>query len=379
MKQHVIVVLLMMAISISGCAKSLPPQEELNQAVKKSLDATGLNYSSKSRITNLSITKLDETDSDAKLSKYLDSSLGIIRGISINADGAVDMKAKKSEVLYELRYDKDNVEVSLKLPMMVDYNTQTIYVGTSVLNTILETVFPQAPSAKGKLIRIKLNDILQESAADAPELAKMLSENRFTPKNIDLINNAMKASIMKALTKLDKTSISEQPLTEQDRKAGVERRIHVSLGHKESVAVVTDVIDSVSQALYQEGVITKEEYAVLLTLTDKKTLDGFVDKVIVATIFDVGIARSGFINQMECQLDVADKEGSFKFGINNVSTFSSYNEPHFSLSPETSGIVDLKEIMNAIKADEKDAQSDSTSCDEESDDSEADDASQGQS
>jgi len=377
MKQHVIVVLLMMAIGIGGCAKSLPPHEELNQAVKKSLDATGLNYSSKSRITDLVITKLDdETDSDAKLSKYLDSSIGIIRGISINADGAVDMKAKKSEVLYELRYDKDNVEVSLKLPMMVDYNTQTIYVGTSLLNTILEVVFPNAPSAKGKLIRINLNEFLRESAADTPELAKMFTENRFSPKNIDLIQNASKTSILKALTKLDKTAISEQPLTEQDRKAGVERRIHVSLGHKESVAVVIDVIDSVSQALYQEGVITKEEYAILLALTDKKSLDGFVDKIVVATIFDVGIANSGFVNQIECQLNVADKEGSFKFGINNVSTFSSYNEPHFSLSPETSGIVDVKDIMNTIKAEEKDTKSDSTSCDEDSDDSEADGASE---
>ncbi len=377
MKQYVIVVLLMMAIGISGCAKSLPPHEELNQAIKKSLDATGLNYSSKSRITDLAITKLDdETDSDAKFLGYLDSSIGIIRGISFNADGAVDMKAKKSEVLYELRYNKDNVDVSLKLPLLVDYGTQTIYVGTSVLNTILETVFPQTPSAKGKLIRINLNEFLRESAADTPELAKMLTENRFSPKNIDLINNATKTSILKALAKLDKASISEQPLTEQDRKVGVERHLHVSLGHKESVAVVTDIIDSIAQALYQDGVITKEEYAILLALTDKKSLDGFTDKIIVAMIFDVGIAQSGFVNQMECQLDVADKEGSFKFGINNVSTFSSYNEPHFSLSPETSGIVDLKEIMNAIKAEEKDAKSDSSSCDEDSDDSEADDASE---
>jgi hypothetical protein len=381
MKQHVMAVLCVMIICISGCAQSLPPHEEFNQAIKKSLDTTGFNYSLKNRITKLSIPEKDiPTDSGEKRTKYLETGLDIVRGFSLNADGAIDTKAKKSEVLYDLHYDKDNVEVSIKLPMLVDYNTQTIYVGTSLLNTILETVYPQIPATKGKLIRININEFLKENSENLPELANIIDKNSFNPKNVDSINNAVKAGILKTLAKLKDTCFSDQPLTELDRKAGVERRIRVNLSHKDSVAVVVDLVDSVLQALFQDGVIDKKEYAELLALTDKQTLDGFVDKFTMTMIFDVGIAPSGLVSRVEGQLDLADKEGNYQLGLSNVSTFSSYNAPIFSINPETSGIVDFKKVMDAIKADtEKEQNNAQPSVDAPDDSEDTGDATQGDS
>jgi hypothetical protein len=361
MKRMIIAVLGVMVVCVSGCAGSLPPHEELNQAVKRSLDATGFNYSSKSRVTNLSLPKQDANaawGAGDKGLQYLGAGLDIIRGISVNIDGAIDMKAKKSEVLYDLHYNRDNVEISIRLPLLIDYSTQTIYVGTSLLTTVLDAVSPQGPETRGKLIKIDMNDLLKEGASKSPDLAKWIGINRFSAKNMDVFNNIFKTEIQKAVTKLKDSCFIDQPLTEQDKKAGVERRIRINLDHSDSVAVVLDIIDSVAQALHQEGAIDKKEYDVLHTLTDKQVLDKFNDKITLGMTHDVGVAQSGHIGYVATQLTVADKEGNYQVGIENVSSFENYNAPRFSMAPEAGRIVDFKDVlaaMTAAKARDKNA------------------------
>lgn len=352
MNQHVMAVLLMTIICIGGCVQSLPPHEELSRAVKKSLDATGLNYTSKNRITNLVVQEIGaQAESDDKRRKYLETGLEILRGVSVNANGAIDKKAKRSEVIYDLHYDKDNVEISVKFPVLIDYGTRTFYVGTSVLNTIFETVFPQAPATRGKLVRINIDELLQENSESTQKLSNLIDKTRLSSWDIDSIDGAVSAGILRALAKINDTCFIDQPLTDQDRKAGIGRHIHVSLGHSDSAAVAVDLIDGVSQALFQNNVINKKEYAVMLTLTDKQSVDAFVNKFNMEMNVDVGIARSGYVGYVDSELHFADKEGKFQVGLGNVSSFSSFNAPSFSLNPETSGIVTFKELEDAIKAD----------------------------
>ncbi|MGD0584811.1 MAG: hypothetical protein ABSA86_03410 [Oryzomonas sp.] len=353
MKRMIIAVLGVMVICVSGCATILPPHEELNQAVKKSLDATGFNYSSKSMVTNLSLPKQDANAAPGAADKglqYLGTGIDIIRGISVNVDGAIDMKAKKSEALYDLKYNRDNVEVSIKLPLLVDYNTQTIYVGTSLLTTILDAVSPQGPETRGKLIKIDMNDLLKEGASKSPDLAKWIGVNRFSAKNMDVFSNIFKTEILKAVTKLKDSSFIDQPLSEQDKKTGVERRIRINLDHGDSVAVVLDIMDSVAQALLQEGAISNKEYAVLHTLTGKQVSDKFSNKFTLGMTHDVGVAQSGHVGYVVTQLTVADKEGNYQVGIENVSSFENYNAPRFSMTPEAGRIVDFKEVLAALTA-----------------------------
>jgi hypothetical protein len=356
MKHQVMAVLGSMVICISGCAttKSLPPREELNQAVKKSLEATGLNYTSKTRVTHLSIPKLDGiADAKDKRLKYLGSGIDAVRGFSVTIDGAVDLKTKKSEVLYNLQYSKDNVDVSIKLPLLVDYDTQTVYIGTSFINTIIDTLYPQPPENRGKLLRININELLQENAADAPEFSKLINEKRFSAKNIEAVNSAFKTAILNSLAKLKDSSISEQPLTELDKKTGGKRRIQVQLGHTDSVALLTDLIDSVAHTLYQEGVISKKEYSMALVLTDKETVDSFINKFTMGMSYDVGVAQSGLVSNLVIRLNVADAEGNYQIGFENVSSFDGYNAPHFTINPTADNFFDFREVLKAIKAEKE--------------------------
>jgi len=351
MKRMIMAVLGTMVVCLGGCAGSLPPHEELNQAVRKSLDATGFNYSSKSRVTDLSLPKqAAHTPSNAKGMKYLGAGLDIVRGFSVNMDGAIDMKAKKSEVLYDLHYDRDNVEVSIKLPLLVDYNTQTIYVGTSLFTTILDAISPQGPETRGKLIKVNIKELLKKGAAQKPELSRLMDGNLLNAKHMDFFNNVFKDILLKAVAKLDDSRFIDQPLTEQDRKAGVERRIRVTLGHGDSVAVAAEIIDGVAQALLQEGAISKKEYDVLHLLTGEQAQDGFADKFTLTMTNDFGIGPSGRIGYWAGRLNVAAREGDYRIGIENISTFGSYDAPRFSMAPETSQVVDFKEVLDAITA-----------------------------
>jgi hypothetical protein len=355
MRRYLIAGFGVMVLGMCGCARSLPPHEGLDQAFKKSFNASGMNYSSKSRITDLTVPKEEAPDvSSGKPKMSLAAGLEIVRGLSINADGAVDMKAKKSEVLYELRYDRDNVEVAVKLPMFMDYDTQTIYVGPSVINTILETFYPQAPSLKGKLLRINVRELIQENAESSPEIAKLLGENRFSAKNIDLWNGAIKNGTFKALSKINDANISDQPLTELDKKEGIARRIQVKLNHDDSVSVVLDLVEGIAQGLLQDGLISEKEYDVLHTLTDRQSLEGITSQFALALTFDVGITPAGVIGLIESTLKLADKGGVYQLGINNVTVLRNYEMPRFTMTPETSNVVDVKDLLGIILTDTAD-------------------------
>ncbi len=352
MRQCILAGLVMAVVAvISGCAGSLAPQKELDQALRKSFDATGMNYSSKSKITNLSVPKDALPEAAGKSKMFLGAGLDLVRGLAINAEGAVDMKGKKSEVLYELRYDRDNVDVSIKFPMYMNYDTQTIYVGPSLLTTILEAAFPQAPSTRGKLIKINLAELLKEGAESSPELTKLLGENRFSAKNVDLWNAAIKNGTLKALAKLNSARFSDLPLTEDDKKNGIARRIHVALGHDDSVAVVLDLIEGISLALFQDGLISEKEYDMLRSLADKQKLEGVVEQFSLALTFDAGVAQSGHLGFIESQLNVTDKDKVYQLGLSNVITLRNYDAPRFTMAPEKSEVIDIKELLGVFLTD----------------------------
>jgi hypothetical protein len=342
----------MAMICIGGCAQTLPPHEELNQAFKRSFAASGYNYTSTSRITTLVFPETGlPVDASGKRKMALDAGVGLLKGLSVHADGAVDMKAKRAEVAYDLRYDRDNVTISVRIPLLVDYGTQTIYVGPSLLNTVLETLSPQSRVSRGKLIRIDVKELLREGGATKPELAELLSGERFSAKGIELINGAIKDGILIALAKLEDRDFSELPLTAQDRKDGVKRRIHLALGHDDAVAVGADLVGGVSLALFQGGLIGEKEHELLSAFTDKKMLAGLLDKVRLGMVFDVGIDPAGFVGRVESQLLIADREGQFQLGFDTVSAFGNYEAPRFAMVVEPERIVDFREVLKAVLAD----------------------------
>ncbi|HZV81783.1 MAG TPA: hypothetical protein VFF53_06405 [Geobacteraceae bacterium] len=369
MKHYILAGTMLLAICIGGCGGSLPPHEALNQAVTKSFEATGFNYNTQTRITNLVVPPQKGTEEKAEKHRLnLMAGLEVVRGFSVRADGAIDSKAKKSEVLYDFHYDKDNVEVSIRLPVMMDYNTQTIYVGTSIFTTILEAVYPLPTATRGKLIRINIGDLLKEGAAAKPELSRLIGTDRFSPAGFDQMNGAVKVAVRKAVARLNDAGFSDQPLSGEDRKAGINRRIRMQLGHEDSVSFLLGLADGIAQELLQIEAITREVYDVVHVLADRQQLAGQIEKFPLTMTVDAGIDRAGLVSYLNSRLSVADGEAGYQLGLENVSSFTNYDAPRFTMVPEGGGVVDFKEVLEALAAAAADDQDDENPDDEEDDD-----------
>jgi hypothetical protein len=337
---HFLAVLGLFSMLAAGCSHTLPPHQEVNQALHKTLNASGYNYSSKSRITNLAVPVKDMKAAASK-QQYLEKGLDVARGLSIIADGAIDMKAKKSEVLYNLHYDQDNVEVSIKVPLLLNYSNQTLYIGT----TLFTTIFPMPPASKGKLIKVDLNDLLKLTGEKSDKFKNMLGQ-----KNFDSVNEGFKQGILKGFANLKDERFIDQPLTGDDKAAGVVRHIKVTLNHEESVALLLTIADSLIQRMYQDGVLSKEEYGTLMILTDKQKIDTYLATFSMAATLDIGLTSAGQISRIESRFTAVGKDNRYQVGVENISGFSRYDAPLFSIKPELTGTVDYKEILEAYLA-----------------------------
>lgn len=340
MKPRILAALGLFSLAVTGCTHTLPPHQEVNQALQKTLNSSGYNYTSKSRITNLAVP-LKDLKTTASKQQYLEKSLEMARGLAVIADGAIDMKNKKSEVLYNLHYDQDNVEVSIKVPLLFDYTTQTLYVGTTFFNTI----FPMAPGNKGKLIRIDLHDLLKLTGDKSDKLKNLLGRQYF-----DSVNEGLKQGVLKGFADLKHERFSEQPLTGDDTASGVVRHITVRLNHEETVGLLLTIADTLIQRLYQDGVLSKEEYGTLMILTDKQKVDSYLATFTTAAILDIGLASTGQVSRIESRFTVAGKDNRYQVGVENISRFSRYDNPFFTIKPELTGTVDHKEILGSIMA-----------------------------
>ena len=339
-KPHLLAVLGLFSMLAAGCSHTLPPHQEVNQALQKTLNSSGYNYSSKSRITNLAVPAKDLKAAKSK-QEYLEKGLEIVRGLSVMADGAIDMKAKKSEVLYNLHYDQDNVEVSIKVPLLLDYSNQTLYIGTTLFNTI----FPMPPASKGKLIKVDLNDLLKLTGEKSDKLKNMLGQ-----KNFDSVNEGLKQGVLKGFANLKDERFIDQPLTVDDKATAAARHIKVTLNHEESVALLLTIADSLIQRMYQDGVLSKEEYGTLMILTDRQKIDTYLAKFSMAATLDIGVTSTGQISRIESRFSAVGKDNRYQVGVENISGFSHYDTPLFSIKPELTGTVDYKEILEAYLA-----------------------------
>ncbi|MBV5320984.1 MAG: hypothetical protein JZU62_04810 [Sulfuricurvum sp.] len=332
--------LLLSALMISGCTTAtLPPHESLTNAMNKTFEISGYNYDSSTRITKMTIPKSDtnasETDS-TRNSIYLQKGIDVIRGFSLGIAGAVDYShAIKTESTYDFHYNRDNVEVSVKLPFLFDYSTKTLYMGKTFLNTI----FPMDESDEGKFIRFDLNDTLISSALGEESLSQ------FDENKVRSINSAMKEGTLKAFTNLNPSLFTYVPLSPKEKFSGSVQKVHLTLDRNQSMTLILTITDALVQKMYTESMLTKEAYGSYMLFSDPKQLSTLTENMNLQLTFDFGITTEGQIALIQSQINASDKEEEFTLGIENITRLNSFNDPQFTLSPEHSGSVDYKETF----------------------------------
>ncbi|MDD3769998.1 MAG: hypothetical protein PHV10_05230 [Sulfuricurvum sp.] len=310
-----------LAVFVSGCSMRTP-HESLNAALEKSFRAQGYDYTSSTRITKLSVShdKTDETDRSAV---YVDKGLSILRSLSLQAKGSVDIRQARSEALYDLRYAQNNVEVSVRVPLMADYENRVLYIGNSFLNTL----FPMRPEDEKKLIRFDLNDTMMQS---------FFPEDAFNASAFRSMNRAIQEGTLKGFAEMNGS------LAYYDAASG---NIRVRLDHDDSVGWFVRFSDAAIVRLFQDGVLSKEEYGAYMILSDQKRISALFERFVLATDFEIALNRSGRVERVTVRLDISDAEGSFMAGIENTMSIEHYDDPHFTLDPEKAGTVHFHDVV----------------------------------
>lgn len=337
----------LLALMIGGCTTATP-HESLKNAMNKTFDVSGYNYVSTTRITKLSFPKndanatLDEENSveNKRTSIYLQKGIDVIRGLSFGLNGAVNYAGSiQSEATYDLHYNKDNVELSMKFPFMFDYSTKSLYMGKTFLNTI----FPLKAEDEGKLIRFDLNDTLIST------LIGEESMKQFDDKIVRSLNSAIKEGTLKAFNDMNSTLFSYQTVETKEKNAGSHKKVHLSLDRNQSITMTMSILDSMIQKMYAESMISKELYGSYLFLSDPKQLTPLMEEINLQLDFEFGIDSNGYIVYVQTLINASDKTDRFALGMENITTLENFNAPRFTLDPARSGSIDYMEAFREWK------------------------------
>ena len=338
--------LIVSALMMGGCTTATP-HESLKNAMNKTFDTSGYNYTSTTRITKITFpeetnatSEEEKTASEKLTSLYLQKGIDIFRGFSFGINGAVNYSNSiQSEATYDLHYNKDNVEISMRFPFLFDYSTKTLYMGKTMLNTI----FPMRAEDEGKFIRFDLNDSIIST------LITEESMKQFDEKKVHSINAAIKEGTIKAFSDINSSYFSYQPLNTLEKNNGSTKKVHISLDRNQSMKLMLTIVDSLIQKMYAESLITKEAYGSYMFITDPKQLEPLIAELNLQLDFDFGIASDGHIVYLRSLINGSDKNDRFALGIENSAELSNFNAPKFTMDPKSSGSVDYMEVFSKWK------------------------------
>ncbi|MDD2782140.1 hypothetical protein [Sulfuricurvum sp.] len=329
--------LIVSVLMMVGCATP-SPHESLKNAMNKTFDTSGYNYTSTTRITK--ITFPEETNTTTITSLYLQKGIDVIRGFSFGINGAVNYSNSiQSEATYDLHYNKDNVEISMKFPFLFDYSTKTLYMGKTFLNTI----FPMKAEDEGKFIRFDLNDSIISTLIDEENM------KQFDEKKVHSINAAIKEGTIKAFNDINSSYFSYQPLNTLEKNSGSTKKIHITLDHNQSMKLILTIADSLIQKMYAESLITKEAYGSYMFISDPKQLEPLIAELNLQLDFDFGIGSDGHIVYLRSLINGSDKNDRFALGIENSAELKNFNAPKFTIDPKSAGSVDYMEVFSKWK------------------------------
>lgn len=325
-----------------GCAltPNIPAKQALKESVSQNFDAKGYNYSSTFKINTIKLPpkEVDEnqTATDALTQMYMDKGIAVLKGLNLQLRGATDMRIPKSEATYDLKYSQNNVDISFKFPVLIDYSKPSVYIGNSFINT----VFPRSAEDEGKLIRIDLNDSIIEVLSSTNPMFKDMT----SPEHVKKMQRIVKESLVEAIMDVNDSSIYDVALRSDDQ-AAVDRRIDMKLDNNGSIRFLVKSVDGIAHRLFEENYLTKEQLGAYLILSDPKQIEAFNDKIAVETLFQFALSSKNELLDVIITVHISDKEKSFELGMEGETSFSNYNEPVFTLDPLKEGSIDYKEIF----------------------------------
>lgn len=322
-------------ITITGCTSSGTPDIALKQAFAKNLTLNGYNYQSEMKLNKLDIKKENVTEKDDKI-------IAIMKGFSLGFNGAVDSINAKQEIVFDIRYNQNNVDASIKFPVLVDYKKQHIYVGKSILNTVLlpSNMFEKTimlDFSKNSSLSKKLNKS-EDGKVLASYMQKYLSEGHFKKQQ-----ESYKKAYADAFNDINVSNFKYTDLSK--------KQIRLTLDNKDSANVISTILG----AIVNDELNASEDKDTPATLSGnqlKSLIMVFLYTIDLQTTIDSNINNSGYIDSNNINFNISDiNKKKFNADIQMSTKYDNFNHPNFSIN--TSNVtenIDIDELVKLFEA-----------------------------
>ncbi|MGM8061202.1 hypothetical protein [Vogesella indigofera] len=248
----------------------------------------------------------------------------VAKSFSLELRGAVDMSKSRVEMTPTFRFSRPNAETWLRLPMLAELNTLTLWVDASVL----DLAFPVLRGEhKGKYVMFQApQDKVKKLPIDA-----VLAELPQVAKNI--------------YAAVDSKAYTFQPLDEAARKVGASYRIRLTLDPLAEAKMSKQAVQELLQLARRHAGEHQKEVEEFATAVGP-LLDASQEELQTSSQTDLLVSRSGkLLGISELREFSVPKEKELAVTVASTVRLSNHEQPVFSMQPTANNVVSFTELQ----------------------------------
>lgn len=248
----------------------------------------------------------------------------VAKSFSLELRGAVDMSKSRVEMTPTFRFSRPNAETWLRLPMLAELNTLTLWVDASVLDLAIPALRGEH---KGKYVMFQApQDKVKKLPIDA-----VLAELPQVAKNI--------------YAAVDSKAYTFQPLDEAARKAGASYRIRLTLDPLAEAKMSKQAVQELLQLARRHAGEHQKEVEEFATAVGP-LLDASQEELQTSSQTDLLVSRSGkLLGVSELREFSVPKEKELAVTVASTVRLSNHEQPVFSMQPTANNVVSFTELQ----------------------------------
>ncbi len=358
---------------VSGCSTK-KPDVALKEAIAKTNSATSYKIKGEIKIDRLIIKSLPAPTKKYNPQEIVDT----LRATTITYDTTIDETNAKVEALCSLNTKYDGIDMSIKIPVIMDYKNETLYFGSSAINSVLSLAkkYDKKMKPKDKINLEKVKSILTEQEyikfdlSENGDIAKELSKNKKTKKDKVLIKELQdnftlneeyfkkyiairKEARTRIINDINATAFSYS----KNELFGSKKIVQITLDNNKTAKLVESIANLALDFIAQD-----KKWKLEIDKVDRKKITPIVQIafmfVDINTIMSVGIDKHGYINHFNTKFEISDKKNELgNISISNENSYSNFNNAKFSFDTNDSskyiGVMELIKKFEALDAPNK--------------------------
>ncbi|MET3684075.1 hypothetical protein ABID56_002201 [Alkalibacillus flavidus] len=243
----------------------------------------------------------------------------VINDLELQVDQTYDSNQQLQEAVLDVSGSMPPFTLDFKLPFLQDLENQTMYMKTDSLTESLGMMFPVPEEAKGKLIKMDLQEMQNVEGQDMPEI----DEEELQQRAQTIMNDFLEQKDGSEFTQEDgRYTVS---FTQEDFRYLMEAFMEEfdEMFNEEDMATMDQDFDTMMEEMSE--VLTVEQFDMSMVIEDDQIQE----------------------DQFEADLLFEDPESddSMQFYMSMESTYSNMNgDVEFSIDPENEEIITFEEL-----------------------------------